>query len=38
MLTVNLDIKACLINDPTGNIEHIKFVQGSVRKAYIKFF
>ena len=30
MLTVNLDMQDRLINGQTGNIKHIKFVQGSV--------
>ena len=29
-LTVNLDMQDRLINGQTGNIKHIKFVQGSV--------
>ena len=37
MLTVNLDIQDCLINDQTGNISHIEFSQCSVRKVYAKF-
>ena len=37
VLTVNLDIKDRLINDQTGNISHIEFAQGSVRKVYVKF-
>ena len=37
MLTVNLDIQDCLINDQTGNISHIKFAQGSVRKVNVNF-
>ena len=36
-LTVNLDMQDRLINGQTGNIKHIKFVQGSVWKVYIKF-
>ena len=28
MLTVNLDIKDCLINGKTRNIKHIEFAQG----------
>ena len=27
----------CLINGQTGNTEHIEFVQGTVRKVYVKF-
>ena len=37
VLTVNLDIQDCLINDQTGNISHIEFSQRSVRKVYVKF-
>ena len=37
MLTVNVDIQDRLINDQTGNIEHIEFVQGTVCKVYVKF-
>ena len=37
MLTVNVDIQDRLINGQTGNIEHIEFVQGTVRKVYVKF-
>ena len=37
VLTVNLDIQDCLINDQTGNISHIEFSQCSVRKVYVKF-
>ena len=37
MLTVNLDIQGLLINDQTGNINHIEFAQGSVWKAYVRF-
>ena len=38
MLTVNVYIQDRLINDQTGNIEHIEFVQGTILKVYVKFF
>ena len=31
MLKVNVNMQDRLINDQTGNIEHIEFVQGTVR-------
>ena len=37
MLTVNVDIQDRLTNGQTGNIEHIEFVQGTIRKVYAKF-
>ena len=37
MLTVNLNIQDCLINGETESIGHTEFVQGSVRKVYVKF-
>ena len=37
MLTVNLDIHDPLINGQAGNINHIEFVQVSVRKVYVKY-
>ena len=37
MLTVNIDIQDCLINDQTRIIRHIEFAQDSARKVYIKF-
>ena len=37
MLTVNLDIQDRLINGQTGNISHVEFAHGSVRKVYVKF-
>ena len=36
MLTVNVDIQDDLINGQTGNIEYIEFVQGTIRKVYVK--
>ena len=32
VLTVNLDIQDCLINDQTGKISYIEFAQGIVEK------
>ena len=37
MLTINIDIQDRLINGQTGNIRHIEFAQGSIRKVYVKF-
>ena len=37
MSTVDLDIQNRLINGQTGNISHIEFAQGSIRKAYVKY-
>ena len=37
MLTVNLDIQDCLINEQTGSNSHIEFAQGSTQKVYVKF-
>ena len=38
MLTVNIDIQDCLINDQTGIIRHIESDQGSAHKVYVQFF
>ena len=35
MLTVNIDIQDCLINDQTGIIRHIESDQGSAHKVYV---
>ena len=37
MFTVNVDIQDRLINDQTGNVEHIEFVQGTVCEVYVRF-
>ena len=37
VLTVNLDIQDCLINDQTGKISYIEFAQGIVEKVQVKF-
>ena len=37
MVTVNIHIQDRLINNETGNITNIKFVQGKVRKVFLKF-
>ena len=34
---VNTNMWDPLINDKTGNISHIEFVQGSLCKVYVKF-
>ena len=37
MLTVNVDIQDRLTNGQTGNVKHIEFVLGSIRKVYANF-
>ena len=37
MLTVNIDIQDCLINNQTGNISHNEFAWGSLSKVFVKF-
>lgn len=37
MITVNIHIQDRLINNETGNITNLKFVQGKVRKVFLKF-
>ena len=37
ILTVNLDIQDCLINEQTRSNSHIEFAQGSTQKVYVKF-
>ena len=37
MLTVNVDMQDCLINDQTGKIRHTKFANGGACKVYLKF-
>ena len=36
MLMVNVNIQDCLINEQTGNIKYIEFVQDSIYKVYLK--
>ena len=38
MLTINVDIQDRLINGQTEKVKHTEFVQGSIHKAYLKFF
>ena len=37
MLAVTVDIQDRPVNGQTENIEHIEFVQGTVRKVYVNF-
>ena len=37
MLTVNVDMQDCLINDQAGKIRHTKFANGGACKVYLKF-
>ena len=36
MLTVHVDIQYRLIDGQTGNAKHIRFIQGSIHKVYVK--
>ena len=38
ILAVDVGIQDPLINNKTGNVKHIKFVQGSNGKVYVTFF